>query len=60
MANRGLHKKPYCTVPAVCLSYDDGDDRYVATTIRYKTFLKCYQHPHVFLKSLYTDTVKVV
>jgi len=39
MANGGLHKKPYCTVPAVCLSYDDGDDRYVATTIRYNSFL---------------------
>ncbi len=44
MANRGLHKKPYCTVPAVCPSYDDGDDRYVATTIRYKTPLYYMQN----------------
>ena len=38
MANKGL-QKPYCTVPAVRLSYD-GNDRNEATTIRHKNFLK--------------------
>ncbi|MBN1761778.1 MAG: hypothetical protein JW878_01695 [Methanomicrobia archaeon] len=32
---RGATIKPYCTVPAVAIIHDEGDDRKEATTIRY-------------------------
>jgi len=32
---QGATIKPYCTVPAVAIIHDEGDDRKEATTIRY-------------------------